>query len=238
MVYNWLSFIHSRFYPYSCSLCGADSSLKIDLCKDCLDDLVCTSSACIRCGLPLPGQSGSSFCGQCLRKPPQYHGTFAAFTYNTPLTGLITQLKFSGKIQLARVLAEAWLQRYANTDIPLPEAILPVPLHWRRIWSRGYNQALEIARPLARHFNLPVLNGYVQRTRHTAAQSSLVSRQRKANVRGCFKLARRIPYERIAIVDDVVTTGSTVQELARVLAAEGIREIYVWCIARAMARHN
>ena len=121
---------------------------------------------------------------------------------------------------------------------PLPDAILPVPLHRRRIWNRGYNQALEIARPIARHFNLPVLSGYVLRTRHTAAQSTLLSRQRKANVRGCFKIARRLPFQRIAIVDDVVTTGSTVQELARMLVSEGVREIYVWCIARAMSRQD
>jgi ComF family protein len=238
MVYNWLLNTHNCLYPYICSLCGSTSDLQIDLCKDCLDDLVCDNSACIRCGLPLTGQSGQSFCGQCLRKPPQYHGTFAAFTYSTPLTGLITQLKFNGKIQLARVLAEAWLQRFAHAGIPLPDAILPVPLHRRRIWNRGYNQALEIARPIARHFNLPLLSGHVLRTRHTAAQSTLLSRQRKANVRGCFKIARRLPFQRIAIVDDVVTTGSTVQELARMLVSEGVREIYVWCIARAMSRQN
>lgn len=236
MVYNWLHNVHLLFYPYTCVLCGANSNLHADLCQGCLDDLVCETPACIRCGLPLVSQAGHAFCGQCLKKPPQYHGTYAAFSYSSPLTGLITRLKFNGKIQLARVLADAWLQRYAHADIPMPEALLPVPLHWRRVWRRGYNQALEIARPIARHFNLPVLGEQVVRTRHTKAQSTLQASQRRANIRGCFKIKTRLPFHSIAIVDDVVTTGSTVQELACLLAAEGVREIYVWCIARAMAR--
>lgn len=238
MVYNCLKYIQNKFYPHICYLCGQSSQLHMDLCEDCLGDLFNHENVCYQCGLPVSDMQTDAICGQCLKQPPPFRHTLAAFCYNAPLTRLIAGLKFNGKIQLANMFARAWLHLHGNKDIEMPEAILPVPMHRRRIWTRGYNQALEIARPIARHFRLPVLVDHVIRTRSTRPQSDLNARERNSNVRGCFQVTRAIPYQRIAIVDDVVTTGSTVRELASALSVTGVEIIDVWCIARAVNRQS
>lgn len=238
MVYNCLIYIQDKLYPHICCLCGQSSQLHMDLCKDCLGDLLDHGQLCHRCGSPVSVMQTDAICGHCLKQPPPYRHTLSAFCYEAPLTRLITRLKFNGKIQLANMFARAWIHQHGNKDIEIPDAILPVPMHRRRIWTRGYNQALEIARPIARHFRLPVLIDHVVRTRPTKPQSDLNARERNLNIRGCFQVMKAIPYQRIAIVDDVVTTGSTVRELASALAVAGVEVVDVWCIARAVNRQS
>ena len=233
MVYNCLNIIHTVLFPYVCSLCGQDSQLDMDLCGDCLADLQTPFATCKQCGLPITTGENSPVCGNCLKSPPHFQNTLAAFSYSAPITRLIADLKYNGKHPLARVFADAWLHHFADHDIALPEAIVPVPLHRRKMWTRGYNQALEIARPIARHYQLPILTDHVVRTRHTRPQTELDARERKKNVRGSFRIKKEIPCSHVAIMDDVVTTGSTVRELARLLADSGVAKIDVWCIARA-----
>ena len=124
------------------------------------------------------------------------------------------------------------VQRLATIQ-PLPEAILPVPLHSTRLRERGFNQALELARPMAQALALPLLIHHSQRTRATVAQTSLSAKQRRKNIRGAFQVTQPLPARHIAIVDDVMTTGQTINELAKTLRKAGATHIDVWVCARA-----
>jgi len=233
MVYKCINIIQSYLFPHVCSLCGQTSALALDLCEGCLHDLQASAHVCRQCGLAIGSQAPSTLCGQCLQDPPPFHTTLAAFRYEPPLTRLIADLKFNNKHRIALLLANAWLHEFANREVALPEALLPVPMHRRRVWSRGYNQALEIARPLSQHFHIPLLTDHVIRTRYIRPQTELDARLRKQNVKGSFQVVKELCQKHVAIVDDVVTTASTVKELSRVLSNAGVKRIDVWCVARA-----
>ncbi|MBI1423610.1 MAG: ComF family protein [Gammaproteobacteria bacterium] len=232
MVYQWLNSFISTWLPQSCVLCGL-SSHRQALCPDCLQDLPRLSpDLCPRCGLPA-GLSNAQDCGHCLQLQPAYHRVYSAFGYAPPVSQLVARLKFRGQIQLARLFGELLAQRLAEHTIQA-DALLPVPLHPNRLRQRGFNQALEIARPLAQAFGLPLLTGGVHRQRDTEPQSTRAASQRGHNLRDAFRLVQLPAYERIAIVDDVMTSGHTANELAKLLREAGVKEIEVWCVARAL----
>ncbi|MGH8182728.1 MAG: ComF family protein [Rhodanobacteraceae bacterium] len=157
------------------------------------------------------------------------------FRYEWPLAKLEARFKFGGDLAAGRTLATLWLASRTPTD--LPQAIIPVPLHCSRLRRRGYNQALELARPLARHFRIPLLRDALRRTRATGAQTELTAIQRRRNVRGAFAATfdGAIP-EHVALLDDVFTTGATLAECVRVLKRAGAARVDVWALARAPAR--
>jgi ComF family protein len=159
---------------------------------------------------------------------------FVPFHYQAPISGRIRALKFSADLPAARELAHWMWMHGAGRD--LPQALLPVPLHRKRLMERGFNQALELARELAALASIPVLADRCVRLRHTAAQSGLEARHRRRNVRGVFRVKSLEGLRHVAIVDDVVTTGSTVTELARALRRGGIEAVEVWAAARATRR--
>jgi ComF family protein len=145
---------------------------------------------------------------------------------------LVQELKFRNKLHLARLLGQLMGSRLAAQEAGV-ELIIPVPLHRKRLCERGYNQALELAHAMAKQLNVPIDMESCVRTRATAAQSELSSEQRQKNVRGVFSLRKPIAAKTVAIVDDVMTTGATVTELARVLRQSGVQEVQVWVCARA-----
>ncbi|WP_448103260.1 ComF family protein [Luteibacter jiangsuensis] len=152
------------------------------------------------------------------------------FVYAWPLDVLESRFKFSGSLAAGRVLATCWL----SSGIPpvIPELLVPVPLHTSRLRQRGYNQALELARPLARHLGLPVAHDVLGRARATGAQTELDAAARATNVRAAFAVKRVPAQKHVAIVDDVMTTGATLAECARVLLAAGVERVDVWALAR------
>ena len=228
MVYQWLNSFISGWFPQSCVLCGLSAD-KHALCPDCLRDLPRLSQdLCPRCGLPA-GSPSNETCGHCLQLQPAYHRVYSAFGYAPPVSELVTRLKFRGQIHLARLFGELLAQRLATQDIQA-DAILPVPLHPIRLRQRGFNQALEIARPLAQAFDLPLLTGCIQRQRDTDPQSTRTASQREHNLR----LVQLPAHKHVAIVDDVMTSGHTANELAKLLRDAGVKEIEVWCVARAL----
>ena len=232
---NWLFNIQSFFYPPHCVLCGAKvlaAGAGMDLCAGCQSALPENEHACVRCGIPFESELEAATCGQCLHEPPAFDRCLALYRYQAPLDSLITRLKFHHRLAIARLLA-ALMQQKIEALESLPDAILPVPLHPSRLRERGFNQALEIARPIAGALNIPLLLQHCERTRATVMQSSLPARQRSRNVKGVFRVVRAIPYQHVAIVDDVMTTGETVRELAKVLRAAGVPRIDVWVVARA-----
>ena len=231
MVYHWAKNIQFWLFPAVCLLCGAPGTHRRDLCSGCDGDLPRNLKACRRCAQPLTS-GGSLICGQCQRHPPVFDSMTAPFCYDPPIDGLIRDLKFRGHLPAGQLLGELLGDDLEQRRLPLPQGIVPVPLHLSRLRQRGFNQSLELARPLAKRFGLPILAGSVHRLRPTPPQSQLDLRQRLTNVRGAFAARRSIEARHLAIVDDVVTTGSTVTELAQVLRQAGVERIDVWACAR------
>ncbi len=227
---NWLNNVQQWFCPPRCLLCGAPGEGGLDLCAACLLDLPHNPVACPRCALPLAGHE-AALCGACLSHPPPIDSSIVPFRYAPPLDQLLLGLKFNRQLVNARLLGKLMATEIARRAEPLPELILPVPLHRERIHERGFNQALELARPIARQLALPLRPELAVRTVATAAQSSLEKRARKRNIRGVFSATEGLPAH-IAILDDVVTTGSTVNELAKVLRRAGAERVVVWACAR------
>ena len=213
----------------SCILCLSPATGPVDLCRACLDLLPEQGPTCDRCASPLPaGQQ----CGACVTRSPPFSRARVPFLYAYPLDALIKAAKFSNRLDYLNHLGRIMADRLRDAAPP-PECLVPVPLHWRRLIARGYNQALELARPLARELGVPLCADVCRRSRYTEPQTGLSARDRARNVRSAFRVARALPYRHIALVDDVLTTGSTARELARVLWSAGATTIEVWALARA-----
>jgi ComF family protein len=241
MVYKWLNIIHSFLLPPGCSLCGGPGLsrdlISLDICEACMNELPWINHACSICGHATDSATGP-ICGQCLRNPPRYDHSFIPLHYQLPVNHFIISLKFRQKLHFARLLAQLFIlqlemRQQNGLTLPMPDALLPVPLHPRRIRQRGYNQSIEISRFLSRQLKIPVLNRVLIRTRHTLPQSDLPAEQRKANIKGAFSCKEMTLPEHVAIVDDVLTTGQTVNEIARVLRRAGVKHVSVWTMAYA-----
>lgn len=222
-----------RVLPARCLLCGSRGYAGLDLCSECMADMPANDCCCVRCALPL--ESAASLCGRCIRRAPPWDAAWSPFRYAWPLDRLEARFKFGSDLAAGRLLASLWIATHAPTT--LPEAIVPVPLHATRLRSRGYNQALEIAKPLARALSIPVLRDALRRTRPTHAQTELSALQRRRNVRGAFSahFDDVIP-QHLVVLDDVFTTGATLTECARVLKRAGVARVDVWALARAPVR--
>jgi len=183
---------------------------------------------CPRCALESPG---AALCGRCLAEPPAYDATVAALAYAFPADTLVHALKFRGELALAPLLAEVLFHRiYKNEPIDL---VVPVPLSAQRLRARGYNQSAEIARRLG--VRAPLELFLCERARDTAAQTDLPWSERRRNVRGAFRCARAIPGGTVAVVDDVMTTGATLDEIAATLKQAGAARVINWVVARTYA---
>ncbi len=216
--------------PPRCLLCGDAGHAGLDLCGDCAAELPRNASCCARCALPLP--LPAALCGRCQRHPPPWDAAWAPFRYGWPLDRLESRFKFSRDLAAGRSLVALW--RGQSRPIALPEVLVPVPLHRARLRQRGYNQALELARPLARALGVSLRHDLLARTRSTAAQSELDAPTRRRNVRGAFVVrAEAALPAHVAVLDDVMTTGATLAECARVLKRAGVARVDVWALARA-----
>lgn len=233
MVYNCINKLQQGLYPATCLLCGAPGIQGMDICASCLHDLPHNQDHCLICALPLPSNHAEKpICGRCLQRPPSFDRCHAPFTYGYPVSGLISDFKFNGKLHTGRLLAELLIGFIERNDLKLPDLVMPVPLHPRRLRARGFNQALELARPVARHFNIPLDTKGCRRIKATEAQSGLDKKIRMRNMRSAFEVVNRIDCEHLVLIDDVVTTGATVNELAKALKGPGVKRIDVWALAR------
>jgi len=213
-----------------CALCGAQAQSACGLCCGCRGDLPYGGPCCRRCALPLVG---ADLCGRCQRRPPPYYRVYAPFLYQAPIDGLIYGAKYHQRLSDARSLGVLLAEYVAGLGDDKPQVIIPVPLHGRRLRERGYNQALEIARLPARALGVRLDVGCCVRTRATSPQAQLGSRARRRNIKGAFALARAPQGRHVAIVDDVMTTGGTVAEMAGVLSRAGVARVDIWVCARA-----
>ncbi len=233
MVYNWLRWLQHTSFPTTCRLCRAPGEPGLELCAECREDLPWLNHACRFCAMPLPGEANVSVCASCQTKRPSVDECRALFTYQPPVDRWIQDLKFHQDIALGRLLGTLLADSLPAVDDAGSGRILPVPLNRRRLAERGYNQAMEIARPL-RRYGFRIDARCCKRSRNTDAQSGLSAASRRGNMRGAFVANRRLDGERFLLIDDVLTTGTTLNELARTLKNAGAESVAAWVIARAM----
>jgi ComF family protein len=222
-------------YAAPCLLCGAGTGRGAGgLCRGCRADLPWRGPACRRCGKEL---AVAGVCGACLHDPPAQEELVCPFDYAAPLDHLVRRLKFGGDLACARLLGQLMAAHVARSAACRPELIIPMPLHRRRLAGRGFNQALELARPLARRLGVPIEASACIRHRATAEQSTLAAAARRVNVNGAFAVRLPLPAS-VAIVDDVLTTGSTAAALMAELKRAGVSRIALWICARAPLSHG
>jgi len=227
-------------HPWNCLACGDAGLPGLDLCARCHGELPRLGRGCARCALPLVDDHAAADCPRCLIEPPPQAAAIVAFRYAFPIDRLVVGLKFAGRLERARLLgtllAATVVERMAVEAEARPAALIATPLHPTRARERGFNQAIEIARPIAAALGLPLLTDAVRRTRATAEQSLLDAAARQANVRDAFAVGALPPDLRghLAIVDDVVTTGATAAALATALRAAGVQRVTLIAVARAV----
>jgi len=209
----------------------SDNGLWCEVCAQALPYL--DARHCPVCALPNPT---GEICGRCLSHPTAFSHTLAVFSYDFPLDKLILAMKFGENLALANVFAEK-LALLITTE-KQPDFLIPMPLHPARLRERGYNQSLLIAQKLSRLSNIPLLTTACQRTRHTATQSSLPWKERSKNVRDAFSCERDLSGKHIALIDDVMTTGASLDALAKVVLKSGAREVSAWVVARTLPHKN
>jgi ComF family protein len=236
MVYKWLNRLQYALFPLRCQLCGAPGDRGQDLCGGCRAELPWASTGCARCAAPLPAAAMGRHCARCQQSPPHFDRVLAPFRYAPPLDHLILRLKFQRDLAQARLLGELLAghlrDRQAEGADAWPDILLPVPLHRRRLAERGFNQSLELGRTLQRLLPLRLDYRLARRVKHTDTQSLLPARQRVRNLRDAFVLDDRPLPAHVALLDDVMTTGATVNELARLLKRAGVARVDVWVLAR------
>jgi ComF family protein len=228
--------ILDRLLPRQCLTCGCGSGAD-NLCGPCAAELPRLGHACLQCALPLHHEA-DRICGRCLRRPPPWDDAAAALAYTFPVDHLVRRFKFSRSLSCGQVLAEELARAIRTRGRPLPDCIVPIPLHRWRHFSRAYNQADFIARRVGRILSLPVRGTIICRRRRTRAHSGLDAAARKKNIRGAFRCrippGRRDDYSRVALLDDVMTTGATLAECTRTLKKAGVRRVSVWVTARTL----
>ena len=234
-VYDRLSKLQSWLFPGSCLLCAARVPGRHDLCNACEASLPRLRAACPRCAAPRanpPACSDPLPCGRCLSTPPAFDRARALYAYAPPVDRLVQGFKYHRRLDWGRVLGHRFAAHLASLG-ETADVIVPVPLHRARLRERGYNQSLELARPIARALKLPVAVRGVRRVRPTVPQVGLAHKERRRNVRGAFDTKRDFEGKRVAIVDDILTSGHTVDALARCLRRAGAAQVAVWVLARA-----
>jgi len=221
--------------PRSCVFCGHASGTQA-CCDGCRDDLPWISNPCRRCGAPLAQGHPRDYCAVCCKSAGPDLQVRSALIYTYPLDRIIAGAKFHQRLDFAAVLGgllgDYLCRPAAVVSGEVPDVIVPVPLHRRRLAARGFNQAAEIAAPLAQRLGVPLnLDGCV-RVRHTIEQSSLTGHARRRNLIGAFVAQSDLAGMRVAIVDDVLTTGTTVAAVAAAVLQAGACKVNIWTVAR------
>lgn len=217
---NWL-------LPERCRSCDAPG---VPLCPACLGDWPrLPDERCAYCALPT---AANGDCPVCALEAPPYDYCFTPFVYAAPLDAAISAWKFGDRLDWTRALARAWMTAMGSQPPSQPACLIPVPLHAARLRERGFNQSELLARHLGRAYGIPV-RGLVRRVRNTPHQVGMSKAARRENLRTAFRL-RGNPPAHVAIVDDVLTTGSTLREIAQVLRSAGVERIDAWILARAI----
>jgi ComF family protein len=226
---NWLLFNQSSL----CILCELNLANATQLCHSCLTDLPWISHACLRCGTPLNTRDPSLLmCPSCQKKPPPFEQAIAPFEYRFPIDQLIQLAKFSNQSHYLTPLAELLCSHILNLDTvtQMPELIIPVPMHRKRLLERQYNQAALLGRQVAKRLRIPFDTRLVIKNSDTPHQADLDRKARQKNLRNSFQCSQKPPSS-VAVIDDVMTTGTTAAEISKALKRAGCQKVYIWTIA-------
>lgn len=220
------------FLPEKCALCRCESNL--GFCINCQKLLPWIECACEICSIQL---SEPGVCGHCQSRRPVYQDSIIPFRYKSPISDLIQGMKYSNQLSYAVALAKILSLWVMKNPADLPDTIVPMPLHRKRIVQRGFNQATEIARVLSKQLDIPINQTLLKRVKNTEKQTGLHEKMRQQNVRNAFvgKASTRenpTAYRHVALLDDVVTSGSTVNAAAKALIGAGVECVSVWAIAK------
>lgn len=232
-LFNWI-------YPNHCLLCHDLCQTHSMICHFCLPHLPWLFQPCYQCATSLPGDLLTpTMCGDCLKNPRFFDRALIPWNYDMPISKYITQLKFSGNLRYGKLLGSL-LAEYLSLHLPhhsMPQCLIPMPLHPKRLHQRGFNQALEIARPISKQFNIPINSFLCVRNKNTLPQTKLSADKRQKNLNQAFSVTpqSRLP-SFVAIIDDVMTTASTANELSSVLKQHGVERVEIWCTARAQIK--
>lgn len=233
MVYNWLNIIQDYLLPPTCILCGNPGHNSRDICPSCCTQLPRNNLCCYRCAEILETSvAAPALCGRCLSRRPAFDETYAPFIHQGAIRHLIGSLKFGASYKNARLLGML-LADHLKQTAERPDLIIPVPLHKARYRERGFNQAIEIARTVAKEMQIPLDLTSCRRHRNTPHQTQLSAKKRIKNLKNAFSVIKPIHARHVAILDDVMTTGSTAHELAYVLKKAGVDRVQIWVCARA-----
>ncbi len=232
-VYNWITIIQNAVFRPTCILCGNPGFNMLDLCESCHRHLPKNLHCCYRCAEIFPAPAAvPTLCGRCISETPAFDETYAPFIHQDDIRYLITGLKFGAQFKNARLLG-GLLAEFVQQSAETPDLILPVPLHIARYRERGFNQSLEIARTVSKLMAIPLDYASCIRHKDTAHQTGLNAKSRQKNLNRAFSCIKPINVHHVAILDDVMTTGSTANALAGVLKKAGVNRVDVWVCARA-----
>lgn len=216
--------------PAVCILCSQYHRAASAVCSECKSLLKPIKQACRYCALPLP-EGNFLVCGACIKEKPSIDRGYAAYLFEEPLRTLLHEFKYQEGLYLRSFLAQL-IRDNLKDEFIQTQCLIPVPLHPKRLRQRGFNQAAELAKLLAKQLDLPCELTLCKKIIHTEAQVNLNAKERRRNLRNAFQ-AQPCPYQHVTLIDDLLTTGSTANELAKVLKAAGASQVDLWCCARA-----
>lgn len=217
--------------PSICALCSQFHRSNLAVCGSCIELLPTLGIACRLCAYPLP-DAHHLVCGRCIKSPPHIDRTFVAYRFEEPLRGLLHNFKYYNGLYLSSFLSDLIVQALPD-ELRKPQCLIPVPMHPKRIKLRGFNQSVILTKSVAKKLRLPFDITSCQKTLNTAPQASLDGKQRQKNLRHAFQ-TKKIPYQHVALIDDLLTTGATANELALTLKNSGVKQVELWCCARTI----
>jgi ComF family protein len=219
--------------PKLCVLCNQYHKGSFAACTTCIQWLPKLNIPCQQCAYPLPDTHFLT-CGHCIKNPPHFDRTYIAYPFVEPLRGLLHQFKYHQALYLTSLLCHLMQQTLTTTPA---QCLIPVPLHPKRLRARGYNQAQLLGRTLAKHLNLPFEYKKCRKIINTAPQASLNGMERQKNIQNAFEVTS-MPYEHVILIDDLLTTGATANELACTLKNIGVKRVDLWCCARTVLENT
>jgi len=223
---NWL-------FPTKCLHCSNEDTLvELPYCENCYPLLPFQIHCCAQCGQRFAADS--DYCGRCINSPPIFDRCFCPFQYKGDIKEMIQAFKYYQRPELAKRLVQLFIRELEDNCIELPELIIPTPLHISRLRERGYNQSLLLAHSLSKRLKIPISPNALIKTKKTPAQAQLSLKQRSKNLNNCFALTQTLTAKSIVIIDDVVTTGTTSNKIAKILKKNGVDYIQVWGIAHTI----
>lgn len=221
-------------FPQSCMLCVAANGGTLALCPACLEDMPWhQQAACPQCALP---SYQGHLCGDCLKSAPAFDITRALFRYDYPLDTMLQRYKYQQNLHIAKTFSTLMQSGFSGNQAF--DRIIPMPLHPKRLAERGFNQSLEIARLIARQMHIKLDTESCSRIKFTAPQASLPLKTRIKNMRGAFRCGESLAGQRIILLDDVMTTGASLHELASIVKSAGATHVECWVVARTLAKRH